>query len=1465
MWVGVLGRLVGRDDAGDLLTLGGPTRRRLLAALVARVGQTVAAGTLVEDVWGEAPPRSALKTLQSHVVRLRRDLGRAAEAKTLIQTEGTGYRLNLSPLAVDTGCFERDLQLGMAALGDGDPERARGYLDAALGWWRGEAYGEFTDAQFAVVERLRLSALYALAHERRFDAALLIGEHASVAAEIERRVAADPYRERLWEQLMLALYRAGRQADALAAYRQVRTLLRDELGLEPGPGLRQLEARMLAHDAGLQGPRDRDGLAPRPPGDTVASMCPYRGLSRYEPEDSALFVAREALTARLVARLSDGDLVTVTGASGTGKSSLVRAGLVAAVRAGALPGSAAWRCAVTSPQDLASLDLEALDLLVLDQAEELFTLAGAVLDPVETDARLTSAMAAGARVVLVIRSDYYGSLAELPRLTHRVGGSTLLVPPLDDHELRQVVTEPARRVGLELEPALLDAVLDDVRGHPGALPLVSAALARTWANRDGRRLTVEGYRAGGGVRRALEASAEDAYLGLNDEAQARARRLLVRLATSERGLWARRPLPRDVAATLVDERTLGELSEARLLTITEARVELVHEALLDGWPRLRSWLERRREIVGLVEHLDAASRAWSAGGRQDADLYRGPRLQGALDWRRDEPEDLTALEAEFLDAGAGASEAELLAARARAQEEATGRRRLRRVAAALAVVTAIAGVGVVVSLHERSSARAAAAAAVSQKVAALSLTAPDLRTSLLLATAAYRLQDSPDTRSALLSALERNGSALWRLPTPGRVDFLGVSAHGNGLWVMNQRRTLFRYDLTRRAVATSFAARADATAALSPDGRQLVVVGSDGFFDRAGAGRISVLDAVTGTLLRVLPVTTVDTGATSASAAFTGDGRWLAVVQGRSVSTGGDPVPTATVEVFATDDYAAPPRRVVLDGPVTELAAGRSVVAVGSLDGQVDVVRPSDGRVLEQARRADLARASLDSGTPYALAVSPDGGTLALTRPGHPALPYLLDAGSIGGALRPTEELGTELSSLAFSPTGRLLAAAAADGPLDVFRVADGRVLLRPLGVQAGQSPKVAWSGSSTADTGLYVGGLDAQVLSLDLRAGPRLVGYTGPRMADQGQSFLSGRYVVTVGATGGGLTTAATPISVADRDTGASRSITFASSAQESIQYVSSDSAGHQLLVVTETPDRVMHSTLVDIGTGRALSTFVATRKPTAHNTYVGIIAPNGRSAAFAVDDHRLVTYTLPGWRRLAVVDVHFGDSLADRHLVSPIAFAPDGRLLVLGFDPTPTPNPPATADVGRLPPVQPAEDQVAGLVNLRTGRLVGQVDGFGVAGIPDAAAWSPDGRRLAIGTLAGTVRVVDARALAPISDAVTTVSGVVQTVSWSPDGNTLVVGGSDGTMSFWTPTLRPIGAPVRSARVDSWWAWYDDEGSVVGYAPSDLAGQERWFHMPAQPGLWAGAACRLAASQLSRAEWRRYVGSAAPYRRVC
>jgi WD40 repeat protein len=1112
-------------------------------------------------------------------------------------------------------------------------------------------------------------------------------------------------------------------------------------------------------------------------------------------------------------------------------------------------------------------------LLVVDQAEELFTLDETGRSPSEVDDILMTMLDRGVRVILVLRADLYGRLGELPRLKDRVGAATELIAPLTEDELRRVIIEPARRVGLDVEPEFVTEALADVRGQSGALPLLSTALLRTWQKRRGTTLSVTAYRASGGVRGALEATAEEAYLSLSEAGRLEARRLLVRLATRQGGVWSRRPLLMDDIgrpATLIGGSTLQALTVGRIVTLSAHRVELVHEALLEHWPRLRGWLDERSAVADLVEWLGNAAQAWVSSGREDSDLVRGPRLQAAIDWQADNLDDVTPLEREFIMSSNLAAQGELLAARKRADREAQGRRRLRYVVAMLAVVTIVACVGVVVAMRERSAQQQAAVSADARRVAALSLTAPDLRTSLLLSAAAYRLQPSDDTRLALLSALRRSGTALWSIAMPGRAEFAGVDGADHELWTMDPTRTVYRYDLGTRRVVASFPARADQIAALSPDGRQLVVAGKSNYFDNSGEGRVSVLDAADGSTVGVLPVTTVSSGAGLNQAVFTADGRWLAVVEGAGPSPA-DPsrqTPSSTVAVFDTRDYHQPPRLLRLDAPVRQLAAGRAALAVVTASGTVEVLRPSDFAVIERARRPELAQTDPESGAPFWFALSPDANQVALTEPGDPGLPYLLDTRHLDGTLRPLSRMDGDIASMSFSRSGHLLAASATDGAVNVFRTSDGAIAVRPLGAAPGRATYLAWSGTSDADTELYAAGQDARILALDLHAGPRLVHAEGPPIAGLSGVFRYGTHVVAnepaTSASGRSLV----PEHITDLDTGSSTTALLAVDPAETWQAISADASGRRLLLITQDANAIMRSNLFELPSGRLLARFMATGIPSTHNTDVGVIAPDGRTAVYAIAQHRLAIYSLPDGKQLRSFDLEFSGPAADRHWVSPFDFAPDGRLLVRGWD-TVHPHfaPPGSSDVDASDSAESApEDQLAGIVDLRTGHLDGQVGGLGQLGYPSAAAWSPDGSRLAIGSVAGIMRVVAARDLAPISAAVQAAAGPVQSVSFAPDGDTIVTGGGDGTMAFWDGrTLRPIGSPIRSIREDSWWVWFRHDGSVTGYTPGVAEGTEQWFTMPAQADQWLASACQLAGTTLTRDEWDRYVGAGRAYRKVC
>src|SRR5436190_1060839 len=253
----ILGPLEIEGPAGEI-KLGSGKQRALLALLLLQANDVVPAGRLIELLWPDAPPADAAKALQVHVSRLRRALAQA----DVIRTRPGGYLLELDAGNFDLPRFEQRAEEARSLLAGGEAEAARQAFGDALALWRGAPLAEFASEPFARPEIGRLEELYLAAVEDRIDADLLLGAHAGLVSELEALVARHPFRERLRAQLMLALYRCGRQADALQAYRDARRALAEELGIEPGRPLQELEQSILRQDAALD-VRARDaGLRP---------------------------------------------------------------------------------------------------------------------------------------------------------------------------------------------------------------------------------------------------------------------------------------------------------------------------------------------------------------------------------------------------------------------------------------------------------------------------------------------------------------------------------------------------------------------------------------------------------------------------------------------------------------------------------------------------------------------------------------------------------------------------------------------------------------------------------------------------------------------------------------------------------------------------------------------------------------------------------------------------------------------------------------------------------------------------------------------------------------------------------------------------------------------------------------------------------------------------------------------------
>jgi DNA-binding SARP family transcriptional activator/WD40 repeat protein len=822
MRIAVLGPLEVLTDDGTPVPVPGAKERLLLAVLAAGAPDVVSADRLMDTLWADAQPITARKSLQAHLVRLRSSLepGRPkGSTGRYVVRRGAGYALALDRASLDALRMPDLAARGHAELATGHADAAAKALRAAVDLWRGEPYADWPDAAFAETERRRLAEVRRNAREGLLRAELALGRQANVLPELERLVAEEPLQERWWQLLMLALYRAGRQGDALSAGRRARSLLAEELGADPGPDLRETEAAILAQDPALLAEPAADVRSPNGHDRVAATApCPYKGLAPYQAADAALFRGRQRIIGGLLARLVDSALLVVSGPSGAGKSSVVRAGLVPALTEGALPGSASWHPVIVTP-GRAPVDVLA-DLtgdpppgvavvLVCDQFEELWAPG---VETAERTAFLDAVLGllddgVVRRCVAVVRGDHVGRIAEHAAFAERIGGALVLVPALSETELREVVREPAAAVGLVAEPDLVDAVVADVEGQPGALPLLSTALVGTWERRSGSRLTLAGYLEAGGVAGALTRSAEVAYAALDDDGRDMARRLLVRLAdVDEAGALVRRPVPlgdldlegnggalrRQVVETFVNRR---------LLSVDGDRVEVAHEALLTGWPRLRGWLEDDAAGRAVRRHLAPAAREWASRGRPDEELYRGARLAAALDWAADPDADVTAVERRFLDASKARADAELTEARELLDHEVTERRRTRRLASGLAALLVVALVATVLAVvaqrgAERSS-RASERAhlgADANRLAALSTTVGPLDLRSLLAAQGFRLADTPETRDALLGGLVEHRRAVRSTSFTGSLFGVELANEGRTL-VIYAGPAILRWDL----------------------------------------------------------------------------------------------------------------------------------------------------------------------------------------------------------------------------------------------------------------------------------------------------------------------------------------------------------------------------------------------------------------------------------------------------------------------------------------------------------------------------------------------------------------------------------------------------------------------------------------------------------------------------------------------
>ena len=719
---------------------------------------------------------------------------------------------------------------------------------------------------------------------------------------------------------------------------------------------------------------------------------------------------RDGLVSETIARLVDYSVVIVTGPSGSGKSSLLRAGVIPALAGGAIIGSAAWRVELVSPGNRPVEAIRAAlgnhpDLLVLDPGDDLL-IGESTRDEGSISDELRPAIAKGMRLVMSLRGDLFGRLTELKALAPRAAAGTVLVGVPRDDELRQVVELPARRVGLDVEPGLVEAVVADVSGRPASLPLLSTALVRTWERREGTVLTLAGYTAAGGTGSALERLAEEAYESLDDAERRAVRRILLRLVTNVDGVWRRRRVPIDEVAPAGDPvavRALESFSAHRLVSLDVGDVQLSHEALIVAWPRFGEWLAERELTANVVDHLTTAAHAWVAGGRDDADVYRGARLQAAIDLEAAQPEELGPVEREFIASSRASADQEVARLR-------QGRRRLGYVALGLVLLLVLASMAFVLAVRSRDEAAQAAREANAQRVGLQALTRTDFSQKLLLAVAAVRLDDNAGTQASLLTALQDAGGASTTVPLASVAQSLTVAADG-WIGVAEAGGAVETFDPTlgiRRVVDPQASwTQGTPTAGLRwLDGHSSMVIGA------ADPARIFSLNPQNG------GVSAIANDWNPTVFGTTGDGQWL-------VGTDAAPADSSVLLARAVEG-SAPDVRVPLSAAPMSIVTGPgstvSVIERGAIE-TVDVAR---GRTL----------ATVAVSWPAIVVASTDATTAAVSMPDGSI--EIIDLRS-GRAARPIPRVGEPITALALSDDGSLLAGAAPrDGVIRVWSTVTG-------------------------------------------------------------------------------------------------------------------------------------------------------------------------------------------------------------------------------------------------------------------------------------------------------------------------------------------------------------------------------------------------------------------------------------------
>ena len=1194
---------------------------------------------------------------------------------------------------------------------------------------------------------------------------------------------------------------------------------------------------------------------------TPLPASPYRGLYAFQEEDAPYFFGRERAIETLYGQLTTQPLVGLLGASGSGKSSVVLAGLLPRLRASAgraqgppLPhGDGHWTILSLRPgaRPLASLatalthqlapadttaeellrqskklaeallvgDLLLRDilerlpsplLLILDQFEELFTL---VHDPAERQQFLAHLLGAASvadkrHILLTLRADFLGPALEYRPLADALQSGLVVLGPMSREELQRAIEKPAHKQRVSFEDGLVERILDDVGREPGNLPLLEFALTTLWERQAAGQLTHATYEAIGRVEGALTSYADGVLAGLNVAEQARARAIFTQMVRPGEGTEDTRRVASRTEIGTEHWPLVQKLADHRLIVTNrdpegQETAEVVHEALIRTWGQLRGWMQADRTFRAWQERLRAALRQWQESGRDDGALLRGVPLAEAEGWLAERSAALNTAEAQFIHASLAARDAE----QAQRQREQRTRERLRLALTLVAVVGLFVTGGLAVwALGQRNE--ALTARAIAQEAQATAVAERDLLEISFSQQLAIQsgLALESDLSLALLLAVEAYQTA----PT--------TEAQGSLLDALLAKPALVRYlyGHTDRVQAV----------AMSGDGRWLASAGSD-----------------TTILLRhpsdpsAPPVLLEGHTSIINALAFSPDGRWL-------VSAGNDR------QVVVWDLAQEPPLPQPLVGGHTNL-----VLAL-AYDPQGDYLASADGNgqviLWETNTWRNAAVLPAQEGSLFALAFSPDGQQLAMagergqvmvwdvatqhaihptgwagatqalaTLAFSPDGQWLVGGGRDNSVLvwqTATGQLETTLTghanwvtSLAFAPEGALLASADREGSIRWWRTADWAVL-EPL-----TTNHPAWVSS------LAFSGDGAQLASAS-HDGSVVLWQTPPVRGNLVPPLIaSAQRAHTDWALDAAYSPDGQWLATAGRD---GQVLVWATG--NWAEPVAQVAHGAAVRAVAFSPDSRLLAYGSEDGTVNLWE--VASQRPLGqpwlgHTDFVQSLAfsPDGQWLASVGDDQSARVWEVATGELRHTLLAHSGT-------VWDVAFSPDGALLVTG---------------GR-----------DGLV------IVWQTANFSRRGEPlrhsvgvRGLSFSPDGARVATASDDQLVRVWNV-ATGELEGTLAGHTAEVESVNFSPDGRWLVSVGDDQGVLVWDwargRPLSQLGWPLRGHTDWVFQAVFSPASDEIASVGRD--GQVVVWEFSAEG--WVGQACGRANRGLNAAEWQRFFG---------